>query len=79
MKKYENCENYEVLDERYGNVQIIVNSRFEELTKLPVVHNNDDTAKLRELCDKIETNLRSLRALNSSRYIRMDISTNVEK
>ena len=60
-------ENYEealqVLDKRYGNVQVIVNGHFEELTKLPVVHNNDDTAKLRELYDKIETNLRSLRAI----------------
>ena len=59
-------ENYEealqVLDERFGNAQIIVNSHFEELTKLPIVYNNDDTAKLRELHDKIETNLRSLRA-----------------
>ena len=36
-----------------GNVQIIVNSHFEELTKLPAVYDNDDTAKLRELYDKI--------------------------
>ena len=47
-------ENYEealkVLDKRYGHVQVIVNSHFEELTKLPVVHNNNDTAKLRESC-----------------------------
>ena len=60
-------ENYEealkVLDKRYGHVQVIVNSHFEELTKLPVVHNNNDTAKLRKLYDKIETNLRSLRAI----------------
>ena len=60
-------ENYEeamqVLDERYGNVQIIVNSHFEELTKLPALHNNDDTAKLRDLYHKIETNLRRLRAV----------------
>ena len=50
-------ENYEealqVLDERYGNVQIIVNSHFEELTALSAVRNNDDTAVLRELHDKI--------------------------
>ena len=48
-------ENYEealqTLDERYGNVQIIVKSHSEELDKLPVVHNNDDTAKLRDLYD----------------------------
>ena len=35
----------------------------EELTKLPAVYDNDDTAKLRELYDKIETNLRSLIAI----------------
>ena len=56
-------ENYkealQVLDKRYGNFKVVVNSHFEELTKLPVVHNNDD--KLREFYDKIETNLRSLR------------------
>ena len=60
-------ENYEealqVLDGRYGNVPIIVSSHFEELTNLPAVHNNDDTAKLRELYDKIESNLRSLREI----------------
>ena len=48
------------LDERYGNIQITVSSHSEELTKLPVVHNNGDTTKLIELYDKIETNLRSL-------------------
>ena len=48
------------LDERYGNIQITVSSHFEEVTKLPVVHNNGDTTKLIELYDKIETNLRSL-------------------
>ena len=45
------------------NVQNIVKSHFEELTKLPVVHNNDDTTKLRELCYKIETNLKRLRPI----------------
>ena len=48
-------EGLQVLDERYGYV--------EELTKLPVVHDNEDTVKLRELYNKIETNLRSLRAI----------------
>ena len=38
----------------------IVNSHFG---KLPVVYNDDDTTKLRELYDKIKTNLRSLRAI----------------
>ena len=60
-------ENYEKalqdLVTRCSNVQITVNSHFEKLTKLPVVHNNEDTAKLRELYDKIETNLRSLRVI----------------
>ena len=41
----------------------IVNSHFGKLTKLPVVYNDDDTTKLRELYDKIKTNLRSLRAI----------------
>ena len=55
-------EALQVLDERSGNVQVIFNSHFEELAKLPVVHNND-TVKLRGLYDKTETNLRSLKTI----------------
>ena len=58
-EKYEQA--LQVLDERYGNVQIIINSHFEELTKLPVALNNDDTA--RQLCDKVDNFFRSLRAI----------------
>lgn len=45
--KYE--EGLQVLHERFGNVQIIVYSHAEELTNLRIVHNNDDTAKLRRM------------------------------
>ena len=34
-----------------------------KVTKIPGVYNNDDTTKIREFYDKIETNLRSLRAI----------------
>ena len=64
-EKYEQA--LQVLDERYGNVQIIINSDFEELTKLPVAHNNDDTA--RQLCDKVDNFIRSLVAIHTDTYV----------
>ena len=56
-------EAIQVLDDRYGNQQIIVNSHIISLTRVPEVSNDNDTAKVRERYDKAESNLRSLRAL----------------
>ena len=59
--------NYEealgILDQRYGNKQVIVNSHMDTLIKIPQVNNMIQTKKVRELCDEIETNLRSLKAI----------------
>ena len=60
-------ENYDeamaILEQRYGNKQVIVNSHMDALIKLPQVVNVKQTKKIRQLYDQIETNLRSLKSL----------------
>ena len=56
-------EAYEILEKRFGNKQIIVNSHMEELCNIDDVTDDDDTKGLRRLYDTVEVNLRSLRAL----------------
>ena len=60
-------ENYnealEMLEQRYGNKQTIVNSHMNELVSLPPVTSVNATKRLRELHDKIEANLRSLQSI----------------
>ena len=56
-------EAVDVLQKRFGNKQIIIGSHMDDLTNLPVVTDNLDTRKLRNLYDKIEGNLRSLKGL----------------
>jgi len=57
------AEALEILQQRYGNKQVIVNSHMDELVNIAAVTNMNATKKLRELYDKVETNLRSLQAL----------------
>ena len=61
------AENYdeakEILEERFGNKQVIVNSHMEELVKIPPVVKTEDVKGLRLVHDKIEIHLRSLRTL----------------
>ena len=56
-------EAYEILEKRFGNKQMIVNSHMEELCSIIPVEDKDDTKGLRRLYDTVEVNLRSLRAL----------------
>ena len=53
----------ELLERRFGRKQVIVDSHMDALHNLPVVRNNEDTKKIRELYDEIEMNLRSLEAI----------------
>ena len=53
----------DILKQRYGNTQVIVNSHMKSLTRLPSVHDDRDTKRIRKLYDKIESDLRSLKAL----------------
>ena len=57
-------EAVQLLESRYGNKQVIVNSHMEELIKINPVKGKDDTKGLRELYDKVETNLRGLQAFD---------------
>ena len=57
------AEALEILQQRYGNKQVIVNSHMDELVNIAAVTSMNATKKLRELYDKVETNLRSLQAL----------------
>ena len=56
-------EAVQLLEQRFGNKQVIVNSHMEELTDMKEVDDKDDTKGLRALHDKVEKNLRSLRSL----------------
>ena len=56
-------EAYEILEKRFGNKLVIVNSHMEELCLIEAVEDKDDTKGLRKLYDTVEVNLRSLRAL----------------
>ena len=56
-------EAIQLLEQRFGNKQVIVNSHMEELTEMREVVDKDDTKGLRALYDKVEKNLRSLRSL----------------
>ena len=61
------AENYiealKLLDERYGNRQVIVNSHMEAFFKLPNINDSNNIRLLRKLYDQMEVNLRSLKAL----------------
>ena len=60
-------ENYkealEILEQRYGNEQTIVNSHMSELVSLVPVTSINATKRLRDLHDKVEANLRSLKSI----------------
>ena len=60
----------ELLDSRFGNKQVIINSHIENLANLPTVTSSSNVNDLRKLYDKIESNLRSLQTLgvNSNSY-----------
>ena len=57
-------EAYQILEKRFGNKQMIVNSHMEEFCAINKVEDKDDTKGLRKVYDKVEMNLRSLRALS---------------
>ena len=59
-------EALEILKQRYGNKQVIVNNHMDALIKLPQVADMNNSRNLRKLYDEIETNLRSLKSLGVS-------------
>ena len=53
----------DILKQRYGNTQVIVNSHMRSLTNLASVKDDRDTKRIRKVYDRIESDLRSLKAL----------------
>ena len=60
-------ENYtsarEILEQRYGNKQLIISSHMDNLLKLPVVSFVNNVKGIRQLYDKTEIHIRCLQAL----------------
>ncbi|XP_020611283.1 uncharacterized protein LOC110049797 [Orbicella faveolata] len=52
-----------ILEERYGNKQLIISSHVDNLLKLPVVSSVNDVKDIRQLYDKTEIHIRGLQAL----------------
>ena len=53
---------WKLLKERYGNPQLIIFTHMNELTKLNKV-NGSNVTELRELYDRIESNVRALKTV----------------
>ncbi|KFM62154.1 hypothetical protein X975_06179, partial [Stegodyphus mimosarum] len=56
-------EAVEILKNRFGRKDIIINSHMQKLLNLTPVTKTSDILKLRKLCDTIETEIRSLKSL----------------
>ena len=58
-------ENYKhavvLLQERFGNTQILISAHMDVLVKLPKVKSMSEVSKLRDIYDRLETSVRNLR------------------
>ena len=63
-------ENYkeaiEILEARYGNKQLIINKHMDILLDVPAVQSLSEVGALRRFYDKVESQIRSLRALGQT-------------
>ena len=59
-------EAIELLQKRYGNRQVIVSRHMDVLRDLPKIENSSDLQGLRQLYDKTESTVRSLRGMKVS-------------
>ena len=54
-----NTENYEqakeILQDRFGNPQVVISAHMDSLVKLPVVRKMDNVVALRKMYDHIES------------------------
>ena len=57
-------EAVELLKQRYGNTQMLINAHMKKFVKLPVIKNNNDINDLRLLYDQTESSVRNLKSLN---------------
>ena len=62
-----NIKNYntarELLEQRYGNKQLIISAHMDDFLKLPAVNSVCDIKGIRQLYGKIEVHIRGLQAL----------------
>ena len=54
----------QLLQERYGNTQVLNNAYMKKFVTIPAVKNDRDVCDLRKLYDEVETKVRNLRTLN---------------
>ena len=56
-------EAMDILHKRFGNKQVLISTHIDKLLTLPVVNSSNNYKQLRDLFDRIEVNIRSLRVL----------------
>lgn len=59
-------EAVDLLKERFGDKQVVISKHMEILMQLPVVNDDNDLKKLRQLYDKTEATVRSLNGIGIS-------------
>ena len=62
------AENYneavELLKQRYGNTQVLINAHMQQFVSLPVIKSVNDVKGLRKLYEKVESSVRNLKTLD---------------
>ncbi|CAB3991676.1 TNF receptor-associated factor 3 [Paramuricea clavata] len=66
LTKENYCEAIKLLKERYGNKQVVISSQMDSLLKLPEATSMGEVKKLRNIYDKLESHVRSLRNVGVS-------------
>ena len=67
-----NCSHVvQLLQERYGNTQVLINAYMKKIATIPSVKNDTDVRGLRKIYYELETSVRNLRTLNvdTSAYV----------
>ena len=57
-------EAVNILNDRFGNKQLLISSNMEKLLSIPAVYTVENIEKIRDMYNKIETCIRNLRSLN---------------
>ena len=62
------AENYneavELLKQRYGNTQVLINAPMQQFVSLPVIKSVNDVKGLRKLHEKVKSSVRNLKILD---------------
>ena len=68
-------EAVELLKQRYGNPQLLINTYMEQFVKLEKIEKSNDVSKLRTFFNKIEITVRNLKSLGieTSSYAEADL------